>query len=139
MGIDVGKFLKNPEYEIQLTTYRDIFQAEKSEYDKFGEDYKKLSAAVIISKEDMKKIGSKSGDRVKLSNSYGSIVVEVCESKRNEPGGIAFMVNSPWSNSLVSDRTGGKGIPEFKTINARISLSKEDITPLEKLITRFKK
>jgi formylmethanofuran dehydrogenase subunit D len=139
MGIDVGKFLKNPEYEIKLTTYRDIFQAEKSEYDKFGEDYKKLSAAVIISKEDMKKIGSKSGDRVKLSNSYGSIVVEVHESKRNEPGGIAFMVNSPWSNSLISDQTGGKGIPEFKTINARISLSKEGITPLEKLITQFKK
>jgi len=28
MGIDIGKFLKNPEFDILITTYRDIFQAE---------------------------------------------------------------------------------------------------------------
>jgi len=51
-------------------------------------------------------------------------VVEVRETKREEPGGIAFMVNSPWSNALVSGETGGKGIPEFKDIKAKISLSR---------------
>jgi formylmethanofuran dehydrogenase subunit D len=136
MGMDIGKFLKRPEYEIKLTTYRDIFQAEWLENDRFGEEYKKLSAAVVMGKDDMKKFGLKTGDRVRLTNSYGSIVVEVRESKREEPGGIAFMVNSPWSNALVSDETRGRGIPEFKNITARISLTKDEITTIENLIGR---
>ncbi|MFA4957246.1 MAG: molybdopterin dinucleotide binding domain-containing protein [Candidatus Methanoperedens sp.] len=134
MGIDIGKFLKNPEFEIIITTYRDIFQVEALERDRFGEDYKKLSAVITMSKNDMQKMVFKSGDRVKLTNNYGSVVVEVKESKKNEPGGLAFMVNSPWSNSLISGETDGKGIPEFKHIAAKISLSKEDITPITEII-----
>ncbi len=134
MGIDVGKFMKNPEYELKLTTYRDIFQAEALENDRFSDEYKKHSAAVVMGKNDMNKFGLKIGDRVRLMNSYGSIVVEVRGSKREEPGGIAFMVNSPWSNALISDETWGRGIPEFKNITARISLTKDEITKIESLI-----
>ncbi len=134
MGIDVGKFLKAPEYDIRITTYRDIFQVEALEQDRFGEEYKKLSAAVMMGKSDMEKMGFKAGDRVKLTNNNGSIVVEVRATRRDEPGGIAFMMNSPWSNLLVSSDAGDNGIPEFKNIIARISLTKEDITSLEKLI-----
>ena len=137
MGMDIGKFLKSPEFEIKLTTYRDIFQVEALESDRFGDEYKKLSAAVVMGKNDLKKYGLKPGDRVRLMNSYGSVVVEARESKREEPGGLAFMVNSPWSNALVSDETGGKGIPDFKNITAKISLTKEEITAIENLI--FKK
>lgn len=133
MGMDIGKFLKSPEYEIKLTTCRDIFQVEALENDRFGDEYKKHSAAVVMGKDDLKKFGLKSGDRVRLTNSYGNVVVEARESKREEPGGLAFMVNSPWSNALVSDDTGGKGIPEFKSITARISLTKDDITTIESL------
>lgn len=139
MGIDVGKFLKSPEFEIKITTYRDIFQVEALECDRFGEEYRKLSAAIVMGKNDLKKMGLKPGDRVRVSNNFGSIVVEVKESKRDEPAGIAFMVNSPWSNALVSDETGGKGIPEFKDITARISLVKEEVMTLESLMGIFRK
>lgn len=139
MAIDVGKFLKAPEFEIKITTYRDIFQIEALEHDRFGEEYRKLSACIMMSKEDMKKMGFKLGERVRLANNYGNVVVEVKEVKRDEPEGLAFMVNSPWSNALVSDDTKVKGIPEFKSINARISLAKEEITPLESLIKPFLK
>ncbi|MCX9083940.1 MAG: formylmethanofuran dehydrogenase [Candidatus Methanoperedens sp.] len=134
MGIDIGKFLKNPEFDILITTYRDIFQVEALETDRFGEEYKKLSAVITMSKNDLKKMEFKSGDHVKLSNTYGSVIVEVKESKKNEPGGVAFMVNSPWSNCLISDETEGKGIPEFKHIKAKISLSKEQITQITEII-----
>lgn len=134
MGIDVGKFLKTPEQDIRITTYRDIFQVEALESDRWGDEYRKLSAAISIGKNDLKKMGLKPGDRVKISNHEASIVVEVKETKREEPGGVAFMVNSPWSNALVSGDTGGNGIPDFKDIKARITLTKEEITPLEKLV-----
>ncbi len=139
MPIDVGKFLKSPEYEIKITTYRDIFQVEALERDRFGEEYMKLSACIMMSKNDLGKLGLKAGDRVRVFNTYGSIVVEVKETKREEPGGLAFMVNSPWSNALVSDDTGGKGIPEFKNISAKVSLVKDDVTTLESLIGTFRR
>lgn len=134
MGIDVGKFLKNPEYDIRITTYRDVFQVAALECDRWGDEFRKYSAAVFMSKIDMAKMGFKKGDRVKVSNTNGSIVVEVRETKRDEPGGIAFMVNSPWSNALVSGDTGGRGIPEFKDIRAKVSLSKDEVTGMEKLV-----
>ena len=137
MSIDIGKFLKNPEFEILITTYRDIFQVEALEGDRFGDNYKKLSAVISMSKNDMQKMGLKSGDHVKLSNNYGSVIVEVKESKKNEPGGLAFMINSPWSNSLISGETDGKGIPEFKHIIAKISLSKEEITAITDFIGKY--
>jgi formylmethanofuran dehydrogenase subunit D len=139
MGIDVGKFLKNPEYEIKIITYRDIFQVEAQERDRFGKDYEKLSACIVISKNNMAKMGLKTGDKVKVANNNGSVVVEAREPKRDEPGGVAFMVNSPWSNVLVSGDTGGKGIPEFKNIIAKISLVKEEVTSLESLMEYFRK
>jgi formylmethanofuran dehydrogenase subunit D len=135
MGIDVGKFLKNPEYDIRITTYRDVFQMAALECDRWGDEYMKHSAAVFMSKLDMKKMGFKKGERVKLSNAQGGIVVDVRETKRDEPGGIAFMVNSTWSNALVSGETGGKGIPEFKDIRAKVSLSKDEVTTVEKLVS----
>ncbi len=139
MPIDVGKFLKSPEYEIKITTYRDIFQVEALERDRFGEEYRKLSACIMMGRNDLKKMGLKAGDRVRVSNNCGSVVVEVKETKREEPGGLAFMVNSPWSNALVSGDTGGKGIPEFKNINAKVSLVKDEVTTLESLIGIFRK
>lgn len=139
MAIDVGKFLKSPEYELKITTYRDIFQVEALEHDRFGEEYRKLSACLMMSKNDLGKMGLKAGDRVRVSNNYGNIVVEVKETKREEPGGIAFMANSPWSNALVSDDTGGKGIPQFKNISAKVSLVKDEVTALESLIEAFRK
>ena len=132
MGMDVSKFLKNPEYDIRITTYRDIFQVNALECDRFGDEYRKHSAAVFMSKNDMSKMGFKTGEKVKLSNTSGNIVVEVRETKREEPGGIAFMVNSPWSNALVS--AGKDGIPEFKDIKAKISISKDEVTGIEKLV-----
>jgi len=69
-------------------------------------------------------------------NSFTSIVVELRQSKREEPGGLAFMMNSPWSNALVSDDTGGKGIPEFKNITAKISRTIDEITTIERLVDR---
>ncbi|MDP2841099.1 MAG: molybdopterin dinucleotide binding domain-containing protein [Candidatus Methanoperedens sp.] len=139
MGLDVGKFMKTPEYELKIITYRDIFQVEAQERDRFGKDYEKLSASIMMSKNDLAKMGLKPGDRVKVANNNGSVVVEARESKRDEPGGVAFMVNSPWSNVLVSDETGGRGIPDFKNITAKISLVKEEITSLESLMEYFRK
>ncbi len=131
MSIDIGKFLKTPEYDISITTYRDIFQVEAAEHDRFGEEYKKLSAVIFLGKHDFQKIGLKPGDRLKVSNRQGTIIVEARESTKEDVEGLAYMVNSPWSNALVSGDTGGKGIPDFKVITAKLSVTKEEITSID--------
>ena len=76
MDMDLGKFLKSPEYEIKITTYRDIFQMEALEYDRFGAEYRNHSAVVVLGRDDLKRMSLKPGDRVRLANNCGSVVVD---------------------------------------------------------------
>ncbi len=54
-------------------------------------------------------------------------------SPREEQNGLGFMVNGPWVNALVSDETPG-GIPAFKDIYAKITISKDGITDIHELL-----
>ncbi|NOR48718.1 MAG: hypothetical protein GQ533_11860 [Methanosarcinaceae archaeon] len=43
------------------------------------------------------------------------------------------MVNGPWVNALVSDET-PDGIPAFKDIETKITISKDRITDIQELL-----
>lgn len=131
--MDFGSFLSAPEIKIKIVTYRDIFQNKAMIEDRFGEDYITHSTLIKLDPADLKKLNVKKGETVILKNSFGKIVVKAEESgyETAHPG-IAYMPNSPWSNMLVSDETGGKGIPKFKDIEATITSAKgEKVTELE--------
>ncbi len=139
MAIDLSKFLKMPEYDIVIVTYRDIFQSHALEEDRFGDSYRGLSAVVILDKKDMNKMGIKEGSKVRISNSNGSVVVAAKEAKTDEAAGVAYMVNGPWSNMLVDAGAEGSGIPDYKYIRAKISAAKEEVTSVASIVDRFKK
>ncbi|MCQ1537121.1 formylmethanofuran dehydrogenase [Methanosarcina sp. KYL-1] len=131
--MDFGSFLSAPEIKIKIVTYRDIFQNKAMIEDRFGEDYRASSALIKLDPADLKQLGIKKGDTVIVKNSFGKIVVRAEESGYEAPHrGTAYMPNSPWSNSLVSDETGGKGVPRFKDITATVTTAKgEKVTELE--------
>jgi formylmethanofuran dehydrogenase subunit D len=131
--MDFGSFLKAPEMKIKIVTYRDIFQHKTMLEDRFGEEYKNHSAIIRLDPADMKQLNVKKDDTVILKNSFGKIVVRVEESGYETPHrGIAYMPESPWSNVLVSDETGGTGIPRFKDISITVASAKgEKITEME--------
>lgn len=123
--MDFGSFLAAPELKIKIVTYRDIFQDKALIEDRFGEEYKNRSAIIKLDPSDLKQLNLKKGDTVILTNSFGKIVVKAEESGYETPHkGVAYMPNSPWSNILVSDETGGKGVPKFKDISATITTAK---------------
>ncbi|MGB9926939.1 MAG: molybdopterin dinucleotide binding domain-containing protein [Methanosarcina sp.] len=123
--MDFGSFLAAPELKIKIVTYRDIFQDKALIEDRFGEEYKNQSAIIKLDPADLKQLNLKKGDTVILMNSFGRIVVKAEESGYETPHrGVAYMPNSPWSNTLVSDETGGKGVPKFKDISATITTAK---------------
>jgi formylmethanofuran dehydrogenase subunit D len=133
MAVDVGKFIRAPEYDITIITYRDVFQSSACEEDRYGKECERLSAMVMLDADEMKRMGIHDGVNVRLTSKWGSIVVKAVFSPRQEQKGIGFMVNSPWSNALVSDET-TDGIPEFKNIKVNIKVSHEKIVSLRELL-----
>ncbi len=131
--MDFGSFLATPEIKVKVITYRDIFQDKAMIENRFGEEYRNLSAVIKLDSVDLKQLNVKKGDTVILKNSFGRIVVKVDESGyETSHRGIAYIPKSPWSNMLVSDETGGTGIPKFKDISVTITSAKgEKITEIE--------
>ncbi|MDD3042485.1 MAG: molybdopterin dinucleotide binding domain-containing protein [Methanosarcinaceae archaeon] len=131
--MDFGSFLAAPELKVKIVTYRDIFQNKAMIEDRFGEDYRTRSAIIKLDPADLKSLSVKKGDTVILKNSFGKVVVKAEESGYEPPHrGIAYMPNSPWSNMLVSNETGGTGVPKFKDIEATASSAKgEKVTDFE--------
>lgn len=123
--MDFGSFLKAPEINVRIVTYRDIFQDKAMIENRFGEEYRNHSAIIKLDPADMSQLSVKKGETVILKNSYGTVVVKAEESGYETPHkGIAYMPKSPWSNMLVSDETGGKGVPKFKDISATVTSAK---------------
>ena len=132
MPLDIGKFIKAPEYDITIITYRDVFQASVCEEDHTSEECRELSAVIVLDAGEMKHMGIHEGMNVRLTSRWGSVVVRAKASSREEQKGIGFMVNGPWSNALVSDDT-PDGIPGFKDIEAAITAVKDGVTTLKEL------
>lgn len=131
--MDFGSFLTTPEIKVKIITYRDIFQDKAMLENRFGEEYRNHSAVIKLDSADMNQLNVKKGDTVILKNSFGKIVVRAEESGYETPHrGIAYMPKSPWSNVLVSDETGGTGVPRFKDISVTVTSAKgEKITEVE--------
>lgn len=125
--------------EVTIITFRDIFQSEAQEMDRFGDDYRKKSALILLDEMDMKRIGVEDETAVLLKNDAGSVVVVVAKRSLEEDShsGIAFMPSSPWANQLIPEEMGKSRIPEFKRIPATVSPTKEDVTDISELLERL--
>jgi formylmethanofuran dehydrogenase subunit D len=124
--------------EVTIVTFRDIFQYEAGKKGRYSDEYQKLSAEIILDKQDMTRLGTKDGQRVLVENDVGSIVVAAKTSEDDPHPGLAFMTNSPWSNQLVRDDVCETSIPGFKSITARVSLSGEELTKIGDLLERMR-
>lgn len=127
MAVDIGKFIKAPEYNMTIVTYRDVFQSAVCEEDRFGSEYQDMSAVITLDATQMKRMGITEGSNVRLTSKHGSVVVKTRASQQEEQKNIGFMVNSPWSNALVSIDTSG-GFFGYKHIEVTMAVSKEEIT-----------
>jgi len=132
MALNVGKFIKAPEYNVKIISRRDVFQASVCGDDFFGDECLELSALIVLDAAEMKHIGIRDGANVRLTSKWGTVVVRARVSPREEQKGLGFMVNGPWVNALVSDET-PDGIPAFKNIEAKITISKDGITGIQEL------
>lgn len=121
------------ELSVLVVTFRDIFQSEAQEAGRYGEEYRKASALILLDRGDADRAGIKDGSAVTIASDAGSVVVNAGVDQESHPG-VAFMPNSPWSNQLVSGQVGPSKIPEFKRIEARLSSASGPVLKIEELL-----
>jgi len=124
--------------DLNVVTYRDIFQYEAAKKSRFSLEFQKLSAQIIMDKQDMAKLEVNDGQNVCLENDVGKVVVAVRQTEDDPHPGLAFMTNSPWSNQLVEDDVCETGIPGFKCISTYASASNEDVTKVSEILQRIR-
>jgi formylmethanofuran dehydrogenase subunit D len=126
------------EAKVIIVTFRDIFQYEAGKKSRYSDEYRQLSAQILLDKQDMAGLGVKDGQHVMVGNELGRIVAAAKASEDDPHPGLAFMTNSPWSNQLVRDDICETSIPGFKRIEAVVSPTEEAVTQITELLQRMR-
>ncbi len=126
------------EAEITIVAFRDIFQNEAEKKGRFTDEYRDLSARIVMDKQDMARLGLKDGQRVLAQNDVGRVVVAVKTSEDDPHPGLAFMTSGPWANQLVGDHAGEAAVPCLKRIRAKVTPTEDVITQITELLQRMK-
>jgi len=131
-----------PSLEVILLTGRTLRQGQGKEYGKLSERYWKSVAICEIDPEDLKKLGRKENNHVKITTDYGSVVVRAIKSMRAPHAGRVFVPYGPWASVIVNPRTHGTGMPSLKGIQATIqpaATAEKVLTLPELLQAHFRK
>jgi len=115
-----------------LNTGRSLMQGiSMEEESKWSKKYFDAVAVVEMNPIDISSLGV--GDRVKVYNEHGSIVLRVKPSN-NVPPGTIFIPMGPWANMLTDPETDGTGMPRLKGVNVFVEPTDEPLTKLIDLL-----
>ena len=112
--------------EVNLITGRTIEQGATMEISKFSSEYTNATAICELDKEDMKQLGIKEGDNVKVSSDVGSVILKARDTTQGPHKGIAFIPMGPWVNSITGTGSDSTGMPPFKGIDVKIEEAKDE-------------
>ena len=124
--------------ELKIVCFEDIFQYEAREKSRFSDEYRQLSAVILLDKQDMASLGVKDGDKVLVENEISKIVVAAKTSDDEPHAGLAFMINSVWSNQLLRDDLCNASVPGFKGITAHVAPSQGEVTQISEIVQRMR-
>lgn len=123
--------------KVTLLTGRTIDQGVTKEHGKLSKKYQEKVAICEVDLSDLKKLSAKDSSNIRVSTSYGSVIVKAVESKRGPHPEIAYMPYGLWANIVVDPNTHGTGMPSFKGISAELELAQsEQITAIPELLEK---
>jgi formylmethanofuran dehydrogenase subunit D len=129
-----------PKLQVSLLTGRTIDQGKGKECGKLSSEYLNSVTICEIDPEDMKFLGVKEKDVVKVTTDFGSIAVKAVKSLRGHPK-VVFIPYGPWASILANPKTHGTGMPSLKGEKAEIEYAPDEkVSGLQELLkTHFKK
>ncbi|RMG37232.1 MAG: formylmethanofuran dehydrogenase [Planctomycetota bacterium] len=82
---------------------------------KYTSGYREETGTLQMNPQDMQRLGLQDGDRVRVWNDHGSVVVP-CKAARGDelPEGILFISYGDVSSRLMGGDTHGSGMPDSK-------------------------
>lgn len=107
-----------PRLKVSLLTGRTIRQGQGKEYGKLSRRYWKSVTVCEFDPEDMKCLGIKENQSVRITTDFGSVVIRAAKSKRAPHRNVVFVPYGPWASVIVNPETHGTGMPSFKGIEA---------------------
>ena len=104
--------------------------------EKLSEEYMKSVAFCEMNEEDMRIIGVKDGDRIKVKTEFGEVVLFAKKSAVEDleiPRGVVFIPMGPYANQVVGGRN-GSGTPRFKGIKGVVEATQEEVRTIRELV-----
>ncbi len=75
---------------------------------------------LLVNPDDMQRLGLADGDRVRMWNAFGDVVVSCKSGKEELPAGVLFISYGDNSSKLMSGETHGTGMPDSKGLDVYI-------------------
>jgi formylmethanofuran dehydrogenase subunit D len=120
--------------EVSLLTGRTIDQGCGKETGKLSEKYMEDVAVCEMNAKDMKKLGIRDNDKVKVTTKFGSVVVKARKSRRLKAPDIVFIPYGPWANQVSASNTSGTGMPLLKGIRATVEPTDAEVLSVRELL-----
>jgi formylmethanofuran dehydrogenase subunit D len=88
---------------------------------KFTTPYLQETNQVQMASEDMRRLGLKAGDRVRLRSAHGQVEVPCQPARAGElPPGLLFIAYGDASSRLMGGETHGTGMPDSKGLDVEV-------------------
>lgn len=88
---------------------------------KATDGYRKETGTLLISSEDMQRLGLDDGERVRLSSQQGSVELPCRAGRKGElPAGVLFIPYGSASSQLMGGDTHGTGMPDSKGLDVTL-------------------
>jgi formylmethanofuran dehydrogenase subunit D len=127
-----------PKLKVSLLTGRTIDQGKGKEMGKLSKEYVESVIICQIDPEDLKLLGVKENNNVKVTTDFGSVVMKAVKSPRAPHPKVAFIPYGPWANVIMNPKTHGTGMPSFKGIPAEIEPAPEErVLTLHDLLNQY--
>jgi formylmethanofuran dehydrogenase subunit D len=81
---------------------------------KYTDGYREETSLLRMNPDDMQRLGLADGDRVRMWNDVGEVVVPCTSGKDELPAGMLFISYGPNSSLLMGGETHGSGMPDSK-------------------------
>lgn len=130
---------QNPSLKVIFTSGRTVEQGVTLVGIKISERARVATGVCYLDPEDMEILDVKENDTVKISTSEGEIVVSARLSKDAPHKGIIFMPLGIYANWITPPGSEGIGVPQYKSVKATITPTKEKIPEVEELLQILKK
>ena len=127
-----------PKLKVSLLTGRTIAQGKGKESGKFSKEYSESVAICQMDPQDMKIIGVKENENVKVITNFGSVVIKVVKSARVPHSRIAFIPYGPWASLIMDPQTHGTGMPSLKGISSEIEPAfGEEVLSIPEILQKY--